>query len=164
MPHPLSNDLRERVVAFVEAGHSCNEAARHFDTSVSFAVNLMALLRETGSVEPRPIGGKRHGKLDPAEAFLLAFIERAPDVTMPELAAMLLAEKGIMVAPQSLSRWLIKKGFSYKNVWPAPLQVICREHHDQFASTYPASGLSPGQDGDTRVPVLIKLPASSAVF
>jgi transposase len=114
MPHPLSNDLRERVVAFVEAGNSCNEAARHFDTSVSFAVNLMALLRQTGSVEPRPIGGKRHGKLDPAEAFLLAFVERAPDVTMTELAAALLAEKAIKATPQSLSRWLIKKGFSFK--------------------------------------------------
>ena len=74
----------------------------------------MALLRETGSVEPRPIGGKRHGKLDPAEAFLLDFVERTPDVTMPELATALLAEKGILAAPQSLSRWLIKKGFSFK--------------------------------------------------
>ena len=27
MPHPLSNDLRERVVAFIEAGHSRHEAA-----------------------------------------------------------------------------------------------------------------------------------------
>jgi hypothetical protein len=30
MPYPLSNDLREPVVAFVEAGNSCNAAARHF--------------------------------------------------------------------------------------------------------------------------------------
>jgi len=114
MPQSLSNDLRERVVAFVEAGHSCNEAARRFDTSVSFAVNLMALYRETGSVEPRPIGGRRHGKLDAGEAFLLAFVARRPDVTMPDLAAALLAEKGIAAAPQSLSRWLIKKGLSFK--------------------------------------------------
>jgi hypothetical protein len=47
MPHPLSNDLPERVVAFVEADNSCNEAARHFDTSVSFAVNLLRRGRET---------------------------------------------------------------------------------------------------------------------
>ena len=114
MPQPLSNDLRERVVAFVEAGNSCNEAARHFATSVSFAVNLMRLYRETGCVEPRPSGGKRHGKLDAAEAFLVDFAARKPDVTMPELAAALLAEKAIKAAPQSLSRWLIKKGFSFK--------------------------------------------------
>ena len=114
MPHPLSRDLRDRVVAFVEAGNSSNEAARHFNTSVSFAVNLMTLYRATGSVEPRPVGGKRHGKLDVAEAFLRAFVARKPDVTMPELVAALIEEKGILVAPQSLSRWLIKKGFSFK--------------------------------------------------
>jgi len=114
MPHPLSNDLRERVVVFIQAGNSCHEAADHFGTSVSFAVNLMALYRETGSVEPRPTGGKRHGKLDAAETFLLAFVERTPDVTMPELAAALLEEKGIRAAPQSLSRWLIRKGLSFK--------------------------------------------------
>lgn len=114
MPHPLSQDLRKRVVAFVESGNSCNEAARHFNTSVSFAVNLMALYRATGSVKPRRVGGKRHGKLDVAESFLGAFVACKPDVTMPELVAALIEEKGILVAPQSLSRWLIKKGFSFK--------------------------------------------------
>ena len=28
MPHPLSNDLRKRVVAYVEAGHSCMKQPR----------------------------------------------------------------------------------------------------------------------------------------
>lgn len=114
MPQPLSNDLRERVVAFVGAGNSCHEAAARFATSVSFAVSLMALYRETGSVVPRPIGGRRHGKLDAVEAFLLGFVGKRPDVTMPELAAALLAQTGIAAAPQSLSRWLIKKGLSFK--------------------------------------------------
>jgi transposase len=114
MPHALSIDLRKRVVGFIEAGHSRHEAAEHFGTSVSFAVNLMALYRKTGSVEPRVMGGKRHGKLDVAEAFLLASVRRSPDMTMPELAAVLRAQKGIAVSPQSLSRWLINKGFSFK--------------------------------------------------
>jgi len=35
---------------------------------------------------------------------------------------------------------------------------------DQPASTYPASRAPSGQDGDTRAPVLINFPASSAVF
>ncbi len=114
MPQALSNDLRKRVVGFIEAGHSCHEASDHFGTSVSFAVNLMSLYRETGSAEPRARGGKRHGKLDAVEAFLLATVKRSHDITMPELAAVLLAEKGIEVRPQSLSRWLIDKGFSFK--------------------------------------------------
>ncbi len=48
MPKPLSNDLREHVVAFVEAGHSRRAAAVHFGVSPSFAVNQMALLRQAG--------------------------------------------------------------------------------------------------------------------
>ena len=36
MPHSLSTDLRLRVVAFIEEGHSRNEAAARFKTSVSF--------------------------------------------------------------------------------------------------------------------------------
>lgn len=35
MPHPLSNDLRERVVAYVEAGQSRHEATARFSTSVT---------------------------------------------------------------------------------------------------------------------------------
>jgi hypothetical protein len=34
----------------------------------------------------------------------------------------------------------------------------------QSASTYPACGLGPGQDGDPRVPVLIKVTASERHF
>ena len=52
-----------------------------------------------------------------------------------------------------------------KTYGPPRLQaVLSRAPFDQSASTYPASGRAPGQDGDTRVPVLIKLSASSAIF
>src|SRR5215212_6020274 len=47
---------------------------------------------------------------------------------------------------------------------PPRLQVFSAIPSEQSASTYPASGLCPGQDGDPRAPVLIKLPASSAIF
>ena len=82
----------------------------------------MTLYRTTGSVAPKRRGGKRHGKLDVATAFLTGFVKRKPDVTMAELAAALLAEKGIKVAPQSLSRWLIRQGFSFKKTLRASEQ------------------------------------------
>ena len=72
MPHPLSIDLRERVVGFVEVGHSRHAAAAHFQVSVSFVVNLMKAYRTTGSLAPKPMGGRRHAKLDTHRAFLLA--------------------------------------------------------------------------------------------
>ena len=114
MPHPLSNDLRERVVGFVEAGHSRHEAAARFGTSVSFAVNLMKLWRETGSVEPRPRGGFRHGKLRPHKDFILAAVAARSDITMPELAAVLARARSIKVDPSRLSNFLIACGFSFK--------------------------------------------------
>lgn len=86
MPKPLSNDLRERVVAFVEAGHSRRAAAVHFDVSPSFVINLVSLFRQTGSVEPKPRGGAYHVTLDPHRAFILRRVGDQPDITMPELA------------------------------------------------------------------------------
>jgi hypothetical protein len=53
MPKPYSLDLRERVVGFVEDGHSCRAAAAHFKVSVSFVVNLMKAVRTRGSVAPK---------------------------------------------------------------------------------------------------------------
>ena len=47
-PHPI--ELRERVVAFVEEGHSHRAAATHFRVSPRFVNNMMILKRETGSV------------------------------------------------------------------------------------------------------------------
>ena len=114
MPHPLSNDLRERVVAHVEAGHSCHEAAAHFDTSVSFAVNLMRRWRETGRVDPRPRGGFRHGKLGTHRDFILAVVGAHSDITMPDLAKELSKAKGVKADPSTLSRFLIACGLSFK--------------------------------------------------
>ena len=114
MPHPLSNDLRRRVVKFVEAGHSRNEAAQHFGTSVSFAVNLMKRYQETGRVDPKPRGGFRHGKLGPHRGFILRQVEVKHDISMPELVNLLHKAKGVEVAPATLSRFLIACGLSFK--------------------------------------------------
>jgi transposase len=80
MPKPYSRDLRKRVVDFVEAGHSRRAAARHFDVSPSFVVNLMTSYRLRGSLIPKPIGG-RHAKLDPHRAFLLSRLAEKNDIT-----------------------------------------------------------------------------------
>jgi transposase len=114
MPRPLSNDLRERVVAFVEAGHSRRAAAAHFDVSPSFVVNLMALFRQTGRVDHRPLGGWRHGKLEPHRIYILSTLAERADVTMPELAAELALATGTRADPSSLSRWLIRNGLRFK--------------------------------------------------
>ena len=114
MPKPYSQDLRKRVVDFVEAGHSRRAAARHFAVSPSFVVNLMTAYRLRGSLIPKPIGGRRHAKLDPHRAFLLSRLAEKNDITMPELAGELEAHCGARADPASLSRWLIRNGYRYK--------------------------------------------------
>ena len=114
MPKPYSQDLRKRVVDFVEAGHSRRAAARHFAVSPSFVVNLMTSYRLRGSLIPKPIGGRRHAKLDPHRAFLLSRLAEKNDITMPELAGELEAHCSARADPASLSRWLIRNGYRYK--------------------------------------------------
>ena len=113
-PAPLSNGLRKRVVGFVEAGRSRHEAARHFGVSPSFVINLMTLFRLTGSVEPRPRGGFRHGKLAAHRVFILRHVADKGDIAMPEPAEALAHATGTRVDPATLSRWLIANGYRYK--------------------------------------------------
>jgi transposase len=102
------------VIAYVEAGHSCRAAARHFLVIDSFAIKLLQRVRQTGSVSARPQGRPRGGKLDAHASFLIAAVEAQPDLTMPELSARLAAERAVTVAPAMLSRFLCRHGFSYK--------------------------------------------------
>jgi transposase len=115
MGKPYSIDLRERVQAEVDSGQSRRAAARRYDVSASFAVKLADLVSRTGSAEPaqqgRPPGS---GKLAPHLKALLDWVEAEPDITMPELAAKLNAEKDVTVHPASLSRVLLKAGLSFK--------------------------------------------------
>jgi transposase len=116
-PHPM--ELRTRVQAEIDAGGSRRAAAGRFKVSASFAVKLAARIARTGSAAParqgRPPGG---GKLAPHLESLIAWVEAEPDMTMPELAAKLLAETGVAVHPASLSRVLIQAGFSFKKNAP----------------------------------------------
>lgn len=113
MPKPYSLDLRERVVSYVEAGHSRRAAAGHFRVSPSFVINLMTAFRERGAVAPKALGGWRHSKLDPHRVFILRRVAEKDDITMPELAGELHAN-GVKADPASLSRWLIRNGLSFK--------------------------------------------------
>lgn len=116
-PHPI--ELRTRVQSEIDAGASRRGAAERFKVSASFAVKLASRIAHTGSAEParqgRPPGG---GKLAPYLEALIGWVEAEPDITMPELAAKLLAEKDVTAHPASLSRVLIRAGFSFKKNAP----------------------------------------------
>ena len=114
MPQPLSNDIRRRLVACVEEGLSRRKAAIRLKTAASTAVKVLKLWEKTGSLEPRPRGGFRHGKLKPHRDFILAIVAKRPDITMPELAHELHSAKAVTIDPSNLSKFLIGCGLSFK--------------------------------------------------
>ena len=110
-----SSDLRVRIVGAIEEGQSCRAAARRFGVSAATAVRLAQRKAQTGSLAParqgRPAGS---GQLGAHVEALVRWVEADGDITMPELAARLLAERGVKAHPASLSRLLIRQGFTVK--------------------------------------------------
>ena len=90
MPQPLSFDLRSRVLAAVDAGLSCRQAAERFGVSASSAIRWAALRRTSGDARPKPQGGDRLSHKTEAHAALIhAALDEVPDITLPELRAQL---------------------------------------------------------------------------
>src|SRR4029077_3854184 len=152
MPKPYSLDLRERVVRFVDEGHSRHAAAAHFRVSVSFVVNLVKAFGVRGSLAPKPSGGRRHAKLEPHRG--VSFGEGRREGRHHHAGA------GGRIGRRHLREGRSRLAFTVahphrlsvqKTYGPPRLQeVLSRSPNDQSASTYPASEDPPGQDGDTR--------------
>jgi transposase len=115
MARSYSTDLRERVAGEVDAGQSRRAAARRFGVSASTGVRIAKRKELTGSVEPARIGRPAgSGKLTIYASDLIDWVEANKDITMPELAAKLEEKHGVSAHPASLSRFLIKQGFTVK--------------------------------------------------
>ena len=113
MARAYSLDLRERVIAAVEAGASRHEAAETFGVSVATAVRWMQRFRATGSAAARPMGGRRGSSLEGQRAWLLARLAVVPDVTLRGLV-MELAERGVTTSYGAVWRIVHASGISFK--------------------------------------------------
>ena len=113
MPSALSLDLRKRVIDAVEAGMSQREAARRFAVSLNTITNWIALKRERGSLDPRPVDHIRPLSADPARGFLLALVKREPQLSIQELREALAAE-GVAVSWSAVQGFLKRNGVERK--------------------------------------------------
>ncbi len=114
MVKALSDDLRMRVVAAVEAGASRRQAAARFGVSVSSAIRWVRRWRDWGEVGARPQGGdRRSGRIEAQAGVLLSQVEERPDVTLTELQAVL-RERGVAVGIATLWRFFERRGISFK--------------------------------------------------
>ncbi len=70
MGKPYSDDLRERVVAAIEAGHTRTKVAELYNMALSTVGGLIKRKRETGSVSPDKFGGYKTFTLEPQQIWL----------------------------------------------------------------------------------------------
>src|SRR3954451_12954810 len=100
-----SMDLRERIVAAVDAGLHQSQAAERFGVSLRTVGRYLARRRATGSLAATE---QRHGP-EPTQrrqlqAWLPARLDAAADATLAEHAAAFLAAGGLRVSRASMSR------------------------------------------------------------
>ena len=113
MTRPLSNDLRERVVAAVLAGESCRAVAARFGVAVSSVVKWCQRFRSTGSVAPGKMGGHRKRVLEPHRAFIAERIRQTPHLTLHGLKDEL-AARGVAVSHNAVWVFLRREGLRFK--------------------------------------------------
>lgn len=111
--HPI--ELRERVVAHVEDGHTHRATAVHFKVSIKFVNDMVKLKRETGSLARKPQPGlKGRGKLEPYKDWLRTRVNEQSDITLDQLARELKEEFGLDVHRWSICRVLHQMKLSHK--------------------------------------------------
>lgn len=116
MGRAYSVDLRERIVGYIEQGHSARAAASVFGVSASTAVRLAEAHRTGVGLAPKPQGRAPGtvGKLASHMTFLIERVRAQPDVTLQELADVLREARDVEVQLSSIHRALCRAGYSYK--------------------------------------------------
>ena len=89
MPQAFSQDLRVRIVARFDEGHSYEDVAEMFDVAYSTVRRFVTLAHKEGLYSARPHGGGAPKALNGTERTLLAKCQdKWPDKTLKELTAL----------------------------------------------------------------------------
>ncbi len=113
MTAPISNDLRERVVAAVSSGESIRAVAARFEVAASSVVKWSQRHRVTGSVRPSKMGGYRKRILEPHRSFITERLAQNPHLTLHGLKAEL-ALRGIAVSHNTIWEFIRSEGLRFK--------------------------------------------------
>ncbi|MCC8939587.1 transposase [Bradyrhizobium sp. Arg62] len=109
MTRALSVDLRQRVVAAIDGGLSCRQAAERFGVSAASAIRWRSRLKEVGDIVPKRQGGDRKSQRIEAHAqLILDAVTANPDITLAELRE-LLKHRGISAGIASLWRFFQRR-------------------------------------------------------
>ncbi len=141
-----SNDLRERIVAARERGHSAAEIARLLKLSKRSVERYCKLQATTGSIQPRQRGGYRRSRLAKHDQTLRRWIGQQPDLTLAELQTRIARQLKVRLGITALWHRLERLGLSYKKTLHAAEQdppdvALARQQWQSRQPSWPAARL-----------------------
>ena len=112
-PH-LSDDIRERAVAAVEAGQSAADVATFCQNDPSTVRRWVRRARQTGSAKTLPRSGRPPVIRPEQDAHLRRQVAAHPDATLVEHCAQWATDQGVRPSLTTMSRMLRKLGLPLK--------------------------------------------------
>lgn len=114
MAKSLSFDLRQRVMAAIEGGLSCRQAAQRFGVSAASAIRWRDRQQKAGDFASKQQGGDRRSQRIEAHAqLILDTVAVKPDITLAELRGKLM-EQGVAAGVASLWRFFDRRKITLK--------------------------------------------------
>lgn len=119
MTKSYSNDLRKRVIEYLDSGRNYEEASKLFKVSISAIGRWYRRYKKEGNYQPKIRGGSKK-KIDLNS--LEEYVKANENMTLKEAA------KKFNVSSFTISYWLRKLGYSYKKkTFPTWRQMKKRE-------------------------------------
>ena len=114
MTKPISNDLRERIVAARERGGTVRDVGERFGVAASTVSKLANLFRRSGSIDPQKMGGDHRSQaMEAHQDRLLGMVAGTPDITIAEVRQALSAI-GVNASTGVIWRFFDRHGFRFK--------------------------------------------------
>jgi len=111
---PLSQDLRQRIVAAREHGEGTGDVCKRFGVSRKSVERFWRQHCRTGQCLPKKIGGYRRSRLAGHDRALRRWIATKPDLTLAELRQQCLDRLQVAIGITALWHHLRQLGLSYK--------------------------------------------------
>jgi len=111
---PLSQDLRQRIIAARERGEGTGEVCKHFGVSRKSVERFWNEHRRTGQCLPKKIGVYRLSRLAPHDRKVQRWIEAQPDLSLAELQQRCEEQLKVSIGITALWHRLRRLGLSYK--------------------------------------------------
>ena len=111
---PLSQDLRQRIVAARERGQGTGEVCKRFGVSRKSVERFWKQHHLTGQCRPRQIGGYRRSRLEKHDRTLRRWIDAQADLTLSELQRRCREHLKVSIGITALWHRLEQLGLSYK--------------------------------------------------